>query len=212
MQATAQAATWLESQLKESKARVDEDMKRLAAFQREHGLLTTPEMLANGKPGETEHTSAMLEIDELGRQLVAASTDRILREAQYHAAQQGDPELVIASDPRLQAESGNFATALLQQIHARRSELEQEQAQLSIEHGPNFPRVVEIRRLLQNLDQQKKAEDAKLVERFRSAWQTAADREQLVRTNLEALTGEGMKANEAASQARGHARGGQRQP
>jgi polysaccharide export outer membrane protein len=200
VQATAQAATWLESQLKESKARVDQDQQRLAAFQREHGLLTTPETLANGKLGETEHTSALLEIDELGRQLVAASTDRILREAQYRAAQQGDPELVIASDQRLQAESGNFATALLQQIHARRSDLEQEQAQLSIEHGPNYPRVVEIRGLLLNLDQQKKTEDAKLVERFRSAWQTAADREQLVRRNLEELTAEGMKANEAAIQ------------
>jgi polysaccharide export outer membrane protein len=200
VQATRQAATWLESQLKESKARVDQDQQRLAAFQREHGLLTTPETLANGKPGETEHTSAVLEIDELGRQLVAASTDRILREAQYHAAQQGDPELVIASDPHLQTESGNFATALLQQIHARRSELEQEQAQLSIEHGPNFPRAVEIHGLLQNLDQQKKTEDAKLVERFRSAWQTAADREQLVRKKLEELTAEGMKANEAAIQ------------
>ncbi|MGB9405947.1 MAG: SLBB domain-containing protein [Terracidiphilus sp.] len=200
IQATAQASTWLESQLKELKARVEGDEQRLAAFQREHGLLTTPETLANGKQGETQHTSTVLEIDELGRQLVAVSTDRILREAQYHAAQQGDPELVIASDPRLQAESGNFATALLQQIHARYSDLEQEQAQLNIEHGPNFPRVVEIRRLLLDLDKQKEAEDAKLVERFRSAWQTAADREQLVRKNLDELTAEGMKANEAATQ------------
>ena len=198
--ATAQASTWLENQLKELKVRVDQDQQRLAAFQREHGLLTTPETLANGQQGETEHTSAVLEIDELGRQLVAASTDRILREAQYRAARQGDPELVIASDPRLQADSGNFATALLEKIHARKSDLEQEQAQLSIEHGPNFPRVVEIHGLLQNLDQQKKAEDAKLVERFHSAWQTAADREHLVRKNLEELTAEGMKANEAATQ------------
>ena len=198
--ATSQATTWLESQLKELKTRVDQDQQRLAAFQREHGLLNTPETLANGLQSETEHTSAVLEIDELGRQLVAASTDRILREAQYRAAQQGDPELVIASDPRLQAESGNFATALLQQIHARRSELEQEQAQLNIEHGPNYPRAVEIHGLLLNLDQQKKVEDAKLLDRFRSAWQTAADREQLVRRNLEELTAEGMKANEAAIQ------------
>jgi polysaccharide export outer membrane protein len=200
VQATAQATTWLRNQLKELKARVDQDQQRLATFQREHGLLTTPETLANGKPGETEHTTAVLEIDELGRQLVAASTDRILREAQYRAAQQGNPELVIASDSRLQAENGNFATALLQQIHAHKSDLEQEQAQLSIEHGPNFPRVVEIRGLLQDLDKQKKAEDAKLVERFRSAWQTASDREQLVRKNLDEMTAEGMKANEAATQ------------
>jgi polysaccharide export outer membrane protein len=200
VQATLQASQWLDSQLKELKARGEQDQLRLAAFQREHGLLNTPEMMANGQPGETQHTSALLELDELGRELVAASTDRILREAQYRAASQGDPELVIASDPRLQAESGNFATALLQQIHAQRSQLEQEQAQLNIEHGPNFPRVVEVRRQLQDLERQKQAEDAKLVERFRGAWQMAVDREQLVRKNLEEATGEGMKANEAAAE------------
>jgi polysaccharide export outer membrane protein len=200
VQATLQASDWLQGQLKDLKARAEQDEQRLAAFQREHGLLTTPETLANGRPGETQHTSTLVEIDELGRQLVAAATGRIEREAQYRAAQKGDPELVIASDPRLQAEGGNFATSLLQQIHMRQSELEQEQAQLEIEHGPNFPRVVEVRRQLQDLDRQKKAEDARLEEQFRSAWQTAADREQLVRKNLAELTGEGMKANEAATE------------
>ena len=200
VQATAQASNWLGGQLKDLKARVDQNQQRLAAFQREHKLLTTPETLASGQPGETQHTSAVLEIDELGRQFVAASTDRILREAQYRAASEGDPELVIVSDPLLQSGSGSFGTALLQQIHARRSELQQEQAQLTIEHGPNFPRVVEIRRLLADLDQQKQAEDNKLVERFRSAWKTAVDRERLVRNNLDELTGQGMKANEAAIQ------------
>jgi polysaccharide export outer membrane protein len=200
VQATLQASDWLGSQIKDLKTRVDGDEQRLAAFQREHNLLTTPETLANGQPGSTQHTSALVEIDELGRQLVTASTDRILREAQYRAASKGDPELVIASDPRLQADSRDFATALLQQIHARHSELQQEQAQLSAEHGPNFPRVVEIRHQLQDLEQQKKAEDAKLVEQFRSAWQMAVDREQLVRKNLAELTGEGMKANEASSE------------
>ncbi|MGD0800602.1 MAG: SLBB domain-containing protein [Terracidiphilus sp.] len=200
VQATMQASGWLEGQLKELKARVEKDQQRLAVFQREHNLLTTPETLANGKPGESQHTTALLEIDELGSQLVTASADRILREAQYRAAQQGDPELVIASDPHLQDEGGNFATALIQQIHARKSDLEQEQTQLIIEHGPNFPRVIEVRRQLQDLEQQKKVEDAKLLERFRSAWQTAADREQLVRNNLDQLTGEALKANEAATQ------------
>jgi len=199
MQATGQASAWLENQLKSLKERVDQDDQRLAVFQREHGILTTPETLANGQAGETQHTSALLEIDELGRQLVTATTDRILREAEYRAATDGDPELVIASDARLQGESGSFATALLQQVHARHSELEQEEAQLNIEHGPNFPRMVEVRRQLSDLDRQKKAEDARLLERFKSAWQTAADREQLVRKNLEERTGEGMKLNEAAT-------------
>ena len=200
IEATGQASERLQNQLKDLKARVEQDEQRMAAFQREHGLLTTPETLANGRPGETQHTSAVLEVDELGQQLVAATSDRILCEAEYRAAAKGDPELVVASDPHLQAEGGSFATAQLQQIHARRSELEEEQAQLAIEHGPNFPRVVEVRRQMQDLDRQKQAEDAKLVERFRGAWQTAANREQLVRKNLDQLTAEGMKANEAATE------------
>jgi polysaccharide export outer membrane protein len=199
VQATLHASGWLQDQLKELKARGEQDEQRLAAFQREHNLLTTPGTLANGQTGETQHTSSLVEIDDLSRQLVAATSDRILREAQYRAASKDDPEMVIASDPRLQAESGDFATALLQQIHARHSELEQEQAQLMIEHGPNFPRVVEVRRLLQDLDQQKQAEDYKLLARFRSGWLTACDRERMVRKNLDELTGEGMKDNAAAT-------------
>lgn len=198
--ATAQASGWLSGQLNDLKARVEQDQQRLAAFQSQHGILTASETLANGQQGETQHTSALLEIDELSRLLVAATSDRILREAEYRAASQGNPELVVASDPHLQTENGNFATALLQQLHARQSGLNQEQAQLSIEHGPNFPRVVEIRGQLQDLDRQVAAEDAKLVGQFKSAWQTAADREQLVRTSLDEHTAAGMKQNQASNE------------
>jgi polysaccharide export outer membrane protein len=200
IQATAQASGWLNAQLADLKVRVDRDQQRLAVFETRHGIVSTPEVQANGQQGETEHAAALMEIDELSRQLVAATTDRILSEAEYRAASQGDPEMVIAANPGLQAPNANFATALLEQIHARRSDLEQEQAQLSAEHGPSFPRVVEIGRQLQDLDRQKQAEDAKLVERFRSNWQTALDREQLVRKSLEQATSEGMKLNEATTE------------
>lgn len=200
VQATAQASGWLTAQLADLKTRVDADQQRLVEFEQKHGIVNTPETLSNGQAGAADHTSALLEIDELGRQLVAATTDRILAEAEYRAASQGDPEAVIASDPRLQASGSNLSTALLEQIRARRSDLEQEQAQLSAEHGPSFPRVVEIGRQLQDLDRQKKAEDAKVVERFRTNWQTAVNREQLVRQNLERTTGEGMKLNQAEMQ------------
>jgi len=198
--AITQGADWLKSQLKDLKLRVEHDQDRLTAFQTSHGLLSTPEVVANGQPGESQHNSTLLEIDELGRQFVVATTDRILREAEFRSASQGDPELVVASDPQLQIEDGNIASALLKQIHSHHSELELEQAQLSAEHGPNFPRVVEIRRQLDELDRQKQAEDTKLLDRFRSAWQTASDREQLVKRSLDERTAEGMKLNEAATE------------
>ena len=200
VQATMQASAWLNRQLQELKNSVGRDQQRLTAFQNEHGILQTPNMLADGQMGSTDHNATLMEIDEFGKQLVEATTERILREAEYRAASEGDPELVIASDRSLQSQDGNLATALLEQIHATRSQLEQEQAQLSAEHGPNFPRVVEIRRQLQDLDRQKQAEDAKLVDRFRIAWQTSLEREQYVRKSLETTTTEGMKLNEAATE------------
>lgn len=200
VETTAQAANWLNRQLADLKLRVDQDQQRLADFENRHGIVSTPELLANGGTGESDHTAALLEIDDLSRQLVTATTDRILAEAEFRAASKGDPESVMASDPRMQTAAGNPSTALLQQIRARRSDLEQEQAQLDAEHGPNFPRIVEITRQLQDLDRQKHSEDAKLVDRFHLNWQTALDREQMLRRDLNQSTNEAMKVNQAEAQ------------
>ena len=189
--ATAQAAGFLGDQLENLKAKADSDDRRLAEFQGQHGLLIAPAALANGGPGTAQHAPVLLEVDELSRQAVTASSERMLREAEFRAASQGDPELVLASDPRLQELSGGLSVAAFRQIHQRHSELEQEQAQLAAEHGPNFPRVLEIRGQLDDLDKQLHAQDILLRERFRTAWQTAADREQMIREGLAERTGEG---------------------
>ena len=203
IEATAQASGWMEGQLAELKTRMDEDDEKLVAFESAHGIVSSPATLAAGQPDETGHSPAVVELDELSRQLVAATSDRILREAEYRAASTGDPEMVVATDPGLLTQDSGFATAVLQQIRARRSALEQEQAQLTVEDGPNFPRVVEIGSELRDLDRQKKAEDGKLVERFKSAWLTAVDRENLVRTSLAGLTGESAKLNAATAEFEG---------
>ena len=194
--ATRNATVWLDSQLSDLKARISRDDQQLANFQKTHGILNTSDTLTDGKPTEFEHTAALSEVDALTRELVSATTDRIVREAEYRAAVSGDPEMVLASDPKLQG-SANFAAGLLQQLRTRRSDLEQEETQLRIEHGPNFPRVVEIRSQMQDLDLQIEAEDAKLLERFRGAWKTAIDREQLLRKSLNDSTGAGLRLNEA---------------
>ena len=194
LQATADASGWLNKQLADMKANFDRDQQKLAEFENSHAIVGHAGASGNGQPSEG---SSVVQMDELSRQLVAATSERILAEAEYRAASQGDPETVIAGDPRLQDGSGGFATALLQQIRTRESDLEEEQARLSAEHGPNFPRVVEIGRQLEDLDRQKKAEDAKLVDRFHSSLVTAQDREQLVRNSLQQTTGEGLKLNQA---------------
>jgi polysaccharide export outer membrane protein len=198
--ATREDSGWLQNQLVDLKSRVDLNQKKLDDFQRAHGILAPPTTSIDGKAGTDEHNAALLEIDELGRQMVVATSERILAEAEARAASNGDPEQVASSDPRLMASTGEFPLALLQQLRAHHSELEQERAQLSAEHGPNFPRVIEIGRQLLDLEAQRRAEDAKLLAHFRSAWQTAVTREQMVRKSLDEATAEGMRLNLAETE------------
>jgi polysaccharide biosynthesis/export protein len=195
---TGQATGWLEGQLAELKAKADEQDRKVAEFEKEHWILIAPE--PPGKDQSGQHLSAMTEVDELSKELVAATSERILREAEYRAAAQGDPELVMASDPHLENENSNLSASIFRQIRAHRSDLEQEQAQLSLEHGPNYPRVVEIRQQLADLDKQLQAEDTKLRESLRGAWQTAQDREQMLRQSLAEKTGAGFSEAAAAAQ------------
>ena len=44
IQATAQASGWLNAQLADLKARVDHDQQRLADFEAQHGIVSTPEV------------------------------------------------------------------------------------------------------------------------------------------------------------------------
>jgi polysaccharide export outer membrane protein len=86
------------------------------------------------------------------------------------------------------------------QLHNRHSDLQQEQAKLSAEFGPTYPRVVEIQHQIADIDAQIQAENAHLLERFHSAWQTAQGREALVRSQLNERTQAGLAQNQATTQ------------
>lgn len=193
--ATAQAAGWIQQQLQDLKVHSDQEEQKLLAYQRQHNLLISPETMSNSQPGAEQHGSDLAQVDDLSRDLVAASAERILREAEYRAAVQGDPELVLVSDARLQTESGSLTAAQLRLLRTHQSELEQEQAQLSLEHGPNFPRVQEIRAQLQDIAKQLQIQDARLRAQFKSVWQTAADREEMLRKELAERTSAGQGTN-----------------
>lgn len=197
VQATRSGTEWLSEQLLELKKRIGLDDQKLTAFQREHGILSSPMTVGEDREVDVERTAALSAVDSLSREAMKAAIDRILREAEYKAAVAHGPEMVAPTDGR---SAGDTEKLLLQQLHTRRSDLEQEQSRIQIEHGPNFPRVVEIRSQLQDLDVQVKDADEKLLERFRTAWKTSLDREKAIHAKLEEATTTGLKASGAALQ------------
>ncbi len=198
IEATSQASQWLVGQLKDLKARVEGDQQKLANFQRDHGLLGKSDTAADGQANLSVRNPTLLEVEDLSHQLALATSDRILDEAMYRSAQQGTPELVLAGNPQIQIASG-LSTEMFVQLHNKRSDLEQEQAKLSAEYGPTYPRVVEIQHQLADVETQIKTENARLMERFHSALQTAEDRESLIRTQLMERTKAGLAQNQATT-------------
>ena len=195
--ATAQGSLWLKEQLKDLTARAESNERALADFERKNGLLSSTAISPTGEATETTSDPATLQVNEAARALVAASGERVLREALYQEAKQGDPEQVLAANPELQALMGPGGATVALQLRSRMSDEDVEMAQLKAEHGPNFPRMVELERARKDVEAQLKTEDANLVDAFRRSWQAAAERERLLQRELALQTAGGLKQNDA---------------
>ena len=200
MEATATDSAWLGEQLKTMTARVEGQENALAEFERKHGFMTTQQTVPGGQPTETLRDSVVDAVDEAERQWVAASGERILRESLYREAQQGNPEEVMAANPELEAEMSPGGATLAQKLRAQLSEVDVEMAQLKAEHGPNYPRVVELARAEADLNGQIAAEDANLLHAFERTYRASQGREALSRKALDARTAAGLAQNDATIQ------------
>lgn len=195
--ATEEASAWLAGQLKTLTARAEAKEKRLAQFEREHGFMTTQQSVPGGQPLETLHDSSVQQLDETERLLTEATGERIAREVVYLQAKQGDPEQVLAANPELEAEMGPGGAVLARQLRTRLSEVDVELAQLKVEHGANYPRVVELTRAAEEIGLQIKDEDSNLVEAFERTWKAAQAREEMLRKEMDARMAEGLRQNDA---------------
>jgi len=198
--ATQKASGWLAGQLAVLTMQVRRNEEKLAEFERQHGFMNTEQPVPGGPPVDTLHNPMTQQVDEAGRLLAAATGDRILREALYREAQLGSPEQVLAANPEIQAEMSAGGASMAQQIHTRLSETDVELAQLQAEHGPNYPRVVELQRSTVALEQQLKEQNINLLEAFRRTWKAATNREELLQKQLDARTAEGVRQNDAMTQ------------
>jgi len=69
--ATEEASTWLQGQLTALTERVELKERELAAFERQHGFMTTQQTMPGGQPMETLHDANIQQVDETERMLAA---------------------------------------------------------------------------------------------------------------------------------------------
>ena len=177
---TMQAADWLSKQLADLQIKMESSQARLIQYQKEHAIVGTDE----------KQNLTTEKLDELNKELIGAQADRIQRESLYQIATTNNPETLssILQDP------------ILTGLRQRQTELQTQYALLSTEFGPAYPKVLEIRNQLDQIDRNYREQVENSVNRIKNDYQTAVNRERMLQTALAEQTGVADQLNQNAIQ------------
>jgi polysaccharide biosynthesis transport protein len=193
--ATHQASDWLSKQLADLKNDVEVSQQRLADYQKQTGIL-----------GESETNNVvMAKLEELNRQLSAAEANRIVKQAVWQLAKTGDPELIssVAGTSFMQG-VGSAANpsqlGLLPGLRAQEAQLKSEIAQTSARLGPSFPKLVQMKSQLADLQHSIDLEIGKIAARAENDFVAANNAEAMERALFERQKQEANQLNDSAIQ------------
>lgn len=172
----AQSAQWLRAQLAGLKQQTDTLDARVDALDR-----------AAGSFGDNDaHNVVLARLDELNATLSAAQSNRIVREAIWHAVQSGDPEAIsgLSGAPGAGASTQN-SFALLQSLRAQEATAKAQIAESAGRYGDNWPALAEQRAGLATIEKSIQDETRRLGERAQSDYEVALQAENSARTAFE---------------------------
>ena len=86
-ESTMQASDWLSKQLVDLQMKVETSQEKLVRYQKEHEILGIDE----------KQNITTEKLDELNKEMTAAESDRMQKEAVYRQTQSSDPEVVAAA-------------------------------------------------------------------------------------------------------------------
>ena len=165
-QVSTQFSDFLANQLKELQARVEDSQRKLVDYQKENGLFGL----------DDKQNIVTTKLTDLNRELTAAEVDRVQKDVNYQLARSGQPDLVARLEP----------DNLLTRLRAQQADLENQIAQASVQLGPAHPKMAELSKQLAQVRRSVDAEVKGIGERITYEYQTAAERERMLRDALEA--------------------------
>jgi polysaccharide biosynthesis transport protein len=189
-ESTMQASDWLSKQLVDLQMKVETSQEKLVRYQKEHEIFGIDE----------KQNIITQKLDELNKELTSAESDRMQKEAIYRMTQTGDPVAVasaVGSDP-IATLAGTGSSPLLDKLHQQQADLRIQVADLSTQLGPAYPKVAQLNNQLKEIDRQIQGETRKAVDHLRGLYQTAMQRETMLREALEKQKQEANRLNENA--------------
>ena len=190
--ATAQASQWLSKQLAELRSQAEEAQEKVVRYQKAKGILGTDEA----------NNVVMAKLEELNKQLTAAEANRMLKQTGYQIAKSGNAELIstVGSSNLLGSLAGMNSNplALIQSLRSQQAELKVQYAQAASKYGSAYPKLIQMRNQLQELDRAIQAEIDKVAARAENDFLAAKNAEDLLRAAFDRQKEEANKLNDSA--------------
>jgi polysaccharide biosynthesis transport protein len=188
-ESTMQASDWLSKQLVDLQMKVETSQEKLVRYQKEHEILGADE----------KQNITMEKLDELNKELTAAESERMDKEAAYRLVESGDPEAIASSVAAAEdGGPGQAGTALLGALRTKEADLKIQAAELNTQFGPSYPKLSVLNNQLKEVDSQIQNEMKKIVSKVRGQYSAALQRENMLRDALDKQKQEANKLNESA--------------
>jgi succinoglycan biosynthesis transport protein ExoP len=188
--ATMDASKWLAGQLVDMQMKVESSQEELVRYQKEHEILGIDE----------KQNITMAKLDELNKQLTAAESERMDKEAMYRVVESGDPDAIAANAGGLEdgTSGSQSSSGLLDILRAKQADIKIQAADLSTQFGPSYPKLTQLNNQLKEIDLQIKGETKKIASKVRGEYTTASQRENMLRDAFEKQKQQANKLNESA--------------
>jgi len=193
LSATLRASDWLSKQLKDLKANVEESEENLVNYQKQTGMVGQDET----------HNIVMSRLESLNQELLSAESKRMLAQTVWQLAKNGNPELIsglVGASISTGSAAMPNTLSLIESLRARQSQLKLEYAQAVTTFGAAYPRVIQLKSQLDDMDHTIQTELGNLAARAENDYRTAVETENAVRSSFTQAKEEAIKLNDASVQ------------
>ena len=164
-QATAQASTWLTSQLDELKAKVETSEDARINYERSNQIWTIDE----------KQDVTTQKLGDINKELTEAQADRIGKEAVFQLAQAGNFDAIPAVRE----------SPVIQDVLKQQSALSAQYTDALNQYGPKFPKVVRLQEQIADLDQIITREKTNIANQIEAEYRGSRQRELLLQQALD---------------------------
>jgi polysaccharide biosynthesis transport protein len=188
-EATQQAREWLEKQLEVMKAKVEQAEEKLNQYASKNEMLFLETGIDKEGRGKSENIMTS-QLSDLSSALTAAASDRMQKEAIYNAIRSGNPE----------SNSLVLGNPLVLSLKKDYTGLESEYNQNLKIYKPDYPKMVKLRELIDQLRKRIDSETGRIVTSARKDYETSLKRESYLKTAFEKQKHEALDLNDRTVQ------------